>query len=107
MTLEYDDDGYPTEDSLDQIRAYSGSLLAFFREIKNLWWGGNDGISETIGKDALGGRIIRVRLHTWGWSGNESIIEAMESNLMMQMIAWVESRRGGHYIYEFRRKDVI
>lgn len=105
MKLELDEDGYPTEDSLTQIRAYKGDLRTFFRELAVIWWGGH-GVVETIGRDD-GKRVIRILLHTWGWSGNESIIAAMEGNIMLQMMAWVESRRGGHCIYEFKRGGTI
>ena len=43
-------------------------------------------------------------LSTGGWSGNESMIHALESNTMIWIIYWKQSSRGGHYIFEKRKK---
>ena len=34
---------------------------------------------------------------TGGWSGNEAIIDAMMENRAWWVLAWLESKRGGHY----------
>lgn len=41
-------------------------------------------------------------LHTGGWSGNESIIAALEksSKGMFWYVCWVKSERGGHFWFE-------
>lgn len=44
--------------------------------------------------------IIRYTFSTGGWSGNEDLIRAMEQNWMIWSLTWVQSRRGGHYIFE-------
>jgi len=41
-------------------------------------------------------------ISTGGWSGNESIIHEMQENSMMWHLNWVQSCRGGHYIFELR-----
>jgi len=45
-------------------------------------------------------------LHTGGWSGNESIIAALEksSKGMFWYMCWVKSERGGHYWFEIPQK---
>ena len=39
----------------------------------------------------------RLELHTYGWSGNEDIIQALKENRIFWSMCWEESRRGGHY----------
>ncbi len=46
----------------------------------------------------------RVYCSTGGWSGNEEIVDAMRKNFIFWAQAWVQSRRGGHFIFEFRRR---
>jgi len=92
-----DKDEYPTEEELKTIREWRWiknceSLPDLLEHIEDLWW-----CAET-GFICKGKRILRVRLHTWGWSGNESIIEALQENVDgFWLFFWQESRRGGHY----------
>lgn len=89
-------DGYPSEGDLARIRAWPHSdmrgLLAF---VHSLWcwpdWGWDESEDE--------GRTLYT-ISTGGWSGNEDLIEALESNHPFWMMCWLSSRRGGHY--EFR-----
>ena len=108
MKFEFDSEGYPDEKTLRLVRHYSGSALEFFRALKTGWKHGESGVRENLNaRDLCGHRIVRFQLHTWGWSGNEELINAMERNLMLQMLTWEQSRRGGHYVYEFKRDLVI
>jgi len=43
-----------------------------------------------------------VELHTFGWSGNEDIIHALESNFGFWSAFWWKTERGGHYWFEIR-----
>lgn len=43
------------------------------------------------------------RLSTGKWSGNESIINAMSSNVLFWNVCWVSSNRGGHHVFEIRK----
>jgi hypothetical protein len=103
-----DKDGYPTEETLDKIEHWPISnakdaeeLMTFVSEI---WWPG-DGYgwmrSAHRHREYKGGTLRRYyKISTGGWSGNESLICAMEENRMFWMLTWLSSRRGGHY--EFR-----
>ncbi|MEK6880188.1 MAG: hypothetical protein AABY22_11290 [Nanoarchaeota archaeon] len=49
-----------------------------------------------------GKNILKLELHTLGWSGNEDIIDALRKSNFWQ-ICWQKSIRGGHYYFEIRR----
>jgi hypothetical protein len=105
---ELDGDGYPTEETLTRIKEWeindmqSGrGLLEFVREI---WWHSKWGIHiEEVEDELMPSRKRKYdhwHMSTGGWSGNESIIRAMQANRLFWMFHWVQSRRGGHYIFE-------
>lgn len=106
-----DDDGYPTADALKLVEMWHWSdVEGWFKFIESIWylksWGWNE---EDGGKDEFLDRelephIRRYHISTAGWSGNESVIRAMEKNDMLWFFTWVQSRRGGHYIFEWDRK---
>ena len=88
---------YPTEEQLEKIKNWPilgidhvdyKDLMAYVRE---LWEFGDWGF-----QDNRGGVYT---LHTGGWSGNEEIIGALKENMMFWMIYWVQSTRGGHYVF--------
>ena len=97
------DDGYPTDDALQIIRIWHWSdPKGWFSFIKSIWymysWGWHEGEAEhEYNKDD---KVWRLSISTGGWSGNESIIQAMQDNIMMWHLNWVSSRRGGHYVFE-------
>lgn len=88
-----DRDGYPEDDALDKIRLWDvkgeqdcKALLDF---VETLWcyptyFEENDGVYE---------------ISTGGWSGNESLIEAMYDNTMFQLLCSAASRHGGHFVF--------
>lgn len=97
-----DDDGYPTDDALTIIEKWHwNDCDGWFKFIESIWhlksWGWKEGeaIDEITNK-----KTWCYYISTAGWSGNESIIRAMQKNDMMWHMTWVQSRRGGHYIFE-------
>jgi hypothetical protein len=96
-----DDDGYPTDIATEIIERWSWNddegLLKF---IESIWWCPSFGWHEEVSEDK---RIFN--LSTGGWSGNESLIYALEQNHHFAWHRlWVQSRRGGHYIFEIENK---
>ena len=101
-----DDDGYPTEIALEAIEKWHwDDIPGWFKFIEGLWYMRSWGWTEVdepheYYEDKI---VHRYKISTAGWSGNESIIHAMQNNEMMWWLNWVQSRRGGHYIFELRR----
>lgn len=103
-----DEDGYPTKDALDAIInfSYEKDYNDLFKFIESLWhlkwfgWNAEDPKVETY--TSYDGVLCERTsteyfLSTAGWSGNESLIKAMQANSMFWSDCWVSSRRGGHY----------
>jgi hypothetical protein len=96
-----DRDGYPDDQELDRIRAWPAEdphgLLEF---IRSLWrYPEFVRVSYPHGLPADLGRP-RYHLSTGGWSGNESIIGALEANQVFWSMCWFSSQRGGHYEFD-------
>ena len=89
-----DEDGYPTDEALARLRNWKirdwseiADWLAFARSL----WRYPDYWSDA---DANG----EMKVATGGWSGNESVIDAMQENRICWSWSWVESRTGGGYV---------
>jgi len=104
-----DSDGYPTDEALDIIREWTFQMSDrdLFEFIKSIWWMPDWGWKECEAIDErTGEKSYCYYISTGGWSGNESIIQAMQENKwMFWHMHWVQSRRGGHYIFELRKED--
>lgn len=105
----FDEDGYPTDEALQIVKLWHwDDIPGWFKFIKELWWMPDWGWKE-IEEPHSRKKNEMVKEHhisTGGWSGNESIIHAMEKNDMMWHLCWEQSRRGGHYIFqEYKFKD--
>jgi len=87
---------YPSEQALRFIRRYD-ILKAPIEDLRDFViqeWEFQDWGTKVKGR--------RFELHTGGWSGNESIIAALErsSKGMFWFFCWVMSKRGGHFWFE-------
>ena len=102
MNTEYlDEDGYPTEQALKCIENWpSTDPRGWFKFIESIWYLRSWGWGEVRKADLDSPDKIEYHISTAGWSGNEDIIRAMQENTILWSDAWVESRRGGHYIFE-------
>jgi hypothetical protein len=94
-----DADGYPDDNELEQIQAWDWKdkgHLALLDFIKARWWMPDFGWTENR-------QTMELHLSTGGWSGNESIIYALQQNTMFWAVHWEQSRRGGHYVFDMTR----
>ena len=99
--METKSDGYPTDEFLDYIRfwnPYDNKVMDLIELICDNWEHGSMGYK--IGKKYNG--KIKIELHTLGWSGNESIITALQENTFFWIMYWHKSIRGGHYYFEIK-----
>jgi len=95
-----DKDGYPTEKYLNKVREYCSldNPFGIIGLIKEGW-------KYDSGVRVSGTRVIRLELHTFGWSGNEEIIQSLQSNFMFWGMYWQKSLRGGHYYFKLNKID--
>lgn len=88
-----DKDGYPDESELIQIRQWPMmDYLGLMDFVKSLWWAPDWGWIRT---QVYGDSVFDIS--TGGWSGNESLISALQDNQTFWNTCWLSSRRGGHY----------
>lgn len=90
----FDADGYPTEATLGEIERWpcigverKMEMLAF---VQRAWR-----YPEYFHQDGP-----RFYVSTGGWSGNESLIGAMQNNHLFWSMCAMQWTRGGHYIFE-------
>ena len=92
----FDEDGYPTEETLERIEKWDWQdALGCLRFVKDCWhW--DDWAVETAAKEG-----IEFRFATGGWSGNESLIGALQRNHMVWVLAWRMSQSGGLFVFHY------
>lgn len=94
-------DVYPTDNELKAISNWEfceRSVIELLEYLRGLWW------MDTWGFHLKGKHILRLELHTGGWSGNEDIIEALRRNYLFWMMCWEKTLRGGHYYFRIEPK---
>ena len=87
---------YPTEQELKKIEEWDGKdIESFLAFIESLWHWPTYFVRR-------GKKVIRLELHTGGWSGNEAIISALGNawGNMFWLSFWEKSIRGGHYWFK-------
>ena len=87
---------YPTKEDLKRIEEWDfkdfSGLLDFIEEC---WWYSDWGFKKK------GKKVIWLELHTGGWSGNEDIISAFQSNFICWSMSWLKTVKGGHYYFKY------
>jgi len=87
-----DADGYPDEEELKRIREWppQDGYVTLLEYVRILW----------RYQDYFTRSSNRYYLSTGGWSGNESLVEALAQNMVFWAMCWRLSKRGGHYEFE-------
>jgi hypothetical protein len=97
----YNNEGYPTEEELQLIEKWDyKDVFGLFEYLKGKWAYSDWGYKEKWGKDKYGKPVLKVELHTAGWSGNESLIESLLKNRTITMFWYSQWNRGGHYYFD-------
>jgi hypothetical protein len=93
---------YPTKQELNRLEKWDFStskrLFALLDYLKSNWHYGGMGYYNLMGKN-----VLRLRLSTAGWSGNEDRIDALAKNLFWTVF-WEKSVRGGHHFFKINLK---
>lgn len=94
FSLELDDDRYPTEESLVNIKNWpTEHMELLFEQLLDFF------PCDGMGRADFAGGIYEFA--TGGWSGCEDIIDALRRNKhLIWMMTWVMSRRGGLHQFE-------
>lgn len=93
-----DEHGYPTEWGIAQLRGFTGSPAGFVDMIRRLWWTPSlIDVAEAVNED--GHPVMRVRLATGGWSGNEEVVSEIDMTFF-SVWYWQSSHRGALHIYD-------
>jgi len=98
-----DQHGYPTDEEIQKIKEWplGRSYTEYFDFIQTCWWAAEWGWKEEDAVDELFKYPVRrYTISTGGWSGNEDIISAMKENQILWIVTWMQSRRGGHFIFQ-------
>ena len=99
---ELTEDGYPTDEALERIRVAEPREALELAERAWHWDGWATRELKPAERDIVSGDGSKqfIRFATGGWSGNESIISALDANWVVTMLCWQMSARGGLHIYE-------
>ena len=94
---------YPTTSELKKIEKWEIStvekLYGLLHYLKERWQYADVGYYKLTGRC-----VLKLRLSTAGWSGNESLIGALQKNFIFWMVCWQKSERGGHYWFSINLK---
>lgn len=108
MVPAFDEDGYPTEESLNHIAKFDilngRAFLSFSERCFSKYYGSWKELKDSPYSNPeinCGKPFQALRIATGGWSGNESVVSAMESNPIWGLL-WKASFSGGLYILELR-----
>jgi hypothetical protein len=102
--LNIDDDGYPDEAVLEQIRTAdtigTGArwMVETFPRLAETLPCSTCEVEDV--QNIIGRPAKRIHFSTGGWSGCESFVEAVLGNVMLRVMYFYAWRRGGHHMFE-------
>ncbi len=101
-----DKDGYPTEDELKKIQKLK-DYTKLLEHLESIWHWSEWGFVKRWGFVTFPKRkkVLKLELHTGGWSGNEDIIQRL-TETDFWLLFWVRSDRGGHFYFEIPNKTL-
>lgn len=89
---------YPSEPELASIVDWDKTLRELIEFVQSIWE--YDPPILRVGRAEFDRKkCYKLEIHTWGWSGNEDIVHALNST-MLWFSFWQRSDRGGHYYFE-------
>lgn len=92
---------YPSQIELDEIQHWQGSLKELIEFVQSIWE--YEAPILRKGFEHLHRKsCYKLEIHTWGWSGNEDIVAALQKT-MFWFTFWRRSDRGGHYYFEISK----
>lgn len=103
MTTEWlDEDGYPTDAALERIEKWpvEDNVIGLLDFVASLWHWPNCVWKEEKEHEWKKETVTHICFATGGWSGNESLIDALNANFLGN-VKWVMSKRGGYHEYEY------
>ena len=92
MIIDVDDNGYPTDDSLDALYCSKETDREIMNAVADYFNGCGTGRAEYL-SDGPGG--FHLRLVTGGWSGCEDVLSHIPVAVWGR--CWEKSERGGAY----------
>lgn len=101
-----DEAGYPKNELITTIRNYhpdQGNIIKMIYLICHNWYHGEDGYKIYMADDGM----VKLELHTLGWSGNEDVIKEVLKNdfLTEGPMKYMRWERGGHYYFDILEYD--
>lgn len=101
------DYAYPTEEELARVTAEADPTRAL--DLVAELWSSFGSVSRVL--TAHEGYLVHaapglqhLRLATGGWSGNESLIDALRTNRIVWLFTWRLSACGGLFIFRYPEK---
>jgi hypothetical protein len=99
-------EGYPEEHELNAIRKWDVKEFPTLLDFVEERWTYADCIKREVVKKYGGGPCLQWTLFTRGWSGNESLVNALLGNRLFEMCWYWEWKRGGKHVFMIDPKNV-